>query len=150
MTANDKEDPNGSNLEKNDPPVNEIPVPPPPPAPPQTKTPVQFNQQVNVYQQIPQSAWNGLSNDQIVDLSKEILNRMDTFDKRQFDYAMAQAARRDSTRKRTVTYGSLVAIVGFIITAYLAINGYELVAVTISMPLATILAIIVGSKLIRI
>ena len=150
MTANDKEDPNGSNREKADPPVNETPVPPPPPAPPQTKTPVQFNQQVNVYQQIPQSAWNGLSSDQMVDLSQEILNRMDTFDKRQFDYAMAQAVRRDSTRKRTVTYGSLVAIVGFIITAYLAINGHELVAVTISIPLATILAIIVGSKLIRI
>ena len=63
---------------------------------------------------------------------------------------MAQAVRQDSTKRQTVTYGSIVAIVGFIITAYLAITGHELVAVTISTSLATILAIIVGSKLIRI
>ena len=72
MTANDKEDLNESNLEKADPLVNETPAPLP--APPQTKTPIQFNQQVNVYQQIPHSAWDGLSANQIVDLSKEILN----------------------------------------------------------------------------
>ena len=145
---NDKQDPNGSNLVKADPPVELETKPPPPPTPPQTKTPVQFNQQVNVYQQIPQSAWTGLNSDQIVDLSKVILHQMETFDKRQFDYAMEQSDKQDSRKRRTVTYGSIVAVIGFIITAYLATNGHELVAMTISMPLATILAIIVGNRLI--
>ena len=144
---NDKQDPNGSNLVKPDPSV-ELETPPPPPTPPQTKTPVQFNQQVNVYQQIPKSAWTGLNSDQIVDLSKVILHQMETFDKRQFDYAMDQSGKQDSRKRRTLTYGSIVTVIGFIITAYLAKNGYELVAMTISMPLATILAIIVGNRLI--
>ncbi len=145
----DKQDPDGSNLVQADPPVSlETPTLPPPPAPPKTKTPVQFNQQVNVYQQIPQSAWNGLSSDQIVDLSKVVLSQMETIDNHQFEYVMDQASKQDTTRKRTITYGSIVTVAGFIITAYLAVNGHELVAMTVSIPLATILAIIVGSRLI--
>ena len=44
----------------------------PPVSPPSTKIPVQFNQQVNVYQQIPPSAWDRLEFDQIVELSRKL------------------------------------------------------------------------------
>lgn len=45
--------------------------------PPSTKTPLHFNQQVNVYQQIPPNAWNSLSQAQVFDLTKEILKLSD-------------------------------------------------------------------------
>ena len=145
---NDEHEPNGSDL------VNtessgelEKPELPPPPTPPQTKTPVQFNQQLNFYQQIPSSAWDDLSNDQIVDLSKSILIQMDRFDERQFKFAMDQAGKLDSTRRRILLAGSSVAIIGFATAAYLALNGHTFVAMSISIPLATILAVIVGNKI---
>lgn len=56
----------------------------PPVTPPTTKAPVQFNQQVNVYQQIPQSAWDRLDAEQIMELSRRIIEQIDVADKRQF------------------------------------------------------------------
>lgn len=48
----------------------------PPVVPPTTKTPFQFNQQINI-QQIPSRAWEKLSADQIVDLTKTIVNQIE-------------------------------------------------------------------------
>jgi hypothetical protein len=46
----------------------------PPVVPPATKSPIQFNQQVNLsIQQIPSSAWDRLSADQILEISKMIV-----------------------------------------------------------------------------
>lgn len=118
----------------------------PPVTPPTTKAPVQFNQQVNVYQQIPQSAWDRLTADQIVELSKTIIQQIDVADKRQFDFAVQQEATSRSGKKIAICCGSVVAVIGFAATAYLAANGHELVALSISLPLATILAIIVGNR----
>src|SRR5215469_8282070 len=116
--------------------------------PPTTKAPVQFNQQVNIYQQIPQSAWDRLTPEHIMDLSKTIIQQIDVADKRQFDYALDQA-KKDGTRKtQTTICGTIVAVIGFGFTAYLAMNGHEMIALSISLPLATILAIIVGNKLV--
>lgn len=146
---NDKHEPNVSDLVKKESSGElEKPELPPPPTPPQTKTPVQFNQQLNFYQEIPSSAWDDLSNDQIVDLSKSILIQMDRFDERQFKFAMDQAEKLDSTRKRILLAGSSVAIIGFATAAYLALNGHTFVAMSISIPLATILAVIVGNKIV--
>jgi hypothetical protein len=116
--------------------------------PPSTKAPVQFNQQVNIYQQIPQSAWDRLTADQVMDLSKTIIQQIDIADKRQFDYAVDQAKKEESRKTFTSICGTLVAIVGFGLTAYLAMHGHEMISLTISLPLATILAIIVGNKVI--
>jgi len=115
-------------------------------APPVTKTPVQFNQQVNIYQQIPQSAWDRLTAEQIVELSKVIVQQIDTADKRQFDYAISQANSEHSGKKIAVICGSAVAILGFSVTAYLALHGQVVPALSISLPLATILAVIVGRR----
>jgi hypothetical protein len=61
----------------------------PPVVPPATKAPVQFNQQVNLsIQQIPSTAWDRLAPEQIVDISKMIVNQIEATDKRHFDYAM--------------------------------------------------------------
>ena len=145
----DKQEPNGPDIAKTEP-SEELKKPelPPPPTPPNTKTPVQFNQQLNFYQQIPSSAWDGLSTEQIIDLSKSILMQMDRFDERQFKFAMDQAKKLDATRRRILLSASSVAIIGFATAAYLALNGHTFVAMSISIPLATILAVIVGNKIV--
>ena len=115
--------------------------------PPQTKAPIQFNQQVNLsIQQIPPSAWDRLSPEQIVDISKTIVGQIDATDKRQFDYAMDEVKRSASGKKIAMACGSLVAVAGFGATAYLAMNSHELVALAIALPLATVIAMIVGNR----
>jgi hypothetical protein len=118
----------------------------PPVALPSTKAPVQFNQQVNIYQQIPQSAWDRLNADQVVELSKLIVGQIDTADKRQFDYAIQQTEREIAGKKLAMICGSAVTLIGFGVAAYLGINGHEFVALSVSLPLATILAVIVGRR----
>lgn len=73
--------------------IQAIPVPSSPP--PDTKIPIQFNQQVNVYQ-IPQNAWDRLTPVQVMELTKVILDQADATDKRHFEFATEQAKRDDS------------------------------------------------------
>jgi hypothetical protein len=121
-----------------------------PPLPtPDTKTPVQLNQQVNVYQQIPPSAWDKLSANQIVDLTQHITNVMDGIDKRHFDYAMYTADKHNTRSTLSILFGGVIACIGISGTIYLAMNGHDLIAISIMGPLATILAILVGARLMR-
>jgi hypothetical protein len=115
--------------------------------PPQTKAPIQFNQQVNLsIQQIPQLAWDRLSPDQIVEISRMIVTQVDSTDKRHFDYAMDEVKRSASGKKIAMSCGAFVAIAGFGATAYLAMNNHELIALAIALPLSTIIAMIVGNR----
>jgi hypothetical protein len=118
----------------------------PPVSPPQTKTPVQFNQQVNVYQQIPPSAWDRLNPEQVVELSKVIVQQIDVADKRQFDYAIQKNKSSCSGKKTAIVCGSAITIGGFGATIYLGMHAHELIALSIALPLATILAVIVGNR----
>jgi hypothetical protein len=111
-----------------------------------TKSPAQFNQQINVYQQIPPSAWDRLTPEQIVDLSKVIVNQIDVADKRQFDYAVEQAKSETAGKKMAIICGAAITLAGFGATAYLAGHGHEMISLTVSLPLSTILAIIVGRR----
>src|SRR6266571_1884452 len=66
------------------PPIGSEPVVLPPVSPPATKTPFQLNQQINI-QQIPPKAWDKLSPDQIVELSKVIVAQIEKSDERQYN-----------------------------------------------------------------
>jgi len=114
--------------------------------PPSTKTPVQFNQQVNVYPQIPVSAWDRLAPDQLVELAKIIVNQIDVADQRQFDYAIKQAESETSGKKIAIVCGSLVALAAFGGSAYLGTHGQVTVALSISLPITTILGVLVGKR----
>jgi len=118
----------------------------PPVSPPSTKAPVQFNQQVNVYQQIPPSVWDRLNADQIVELSRVVLKQNFIADRRQFEYAMEQNRAEYSGKKMAVVCGAAIALGGFGGTVYLGMHGHELIALSIALPLATILAVIVGNR----
>jgi hypothetical protein len=109
----------------------------PPVVPPQTKAPFTFNQQVNI-QNIPPQAWDRLSPDQV-----------DRIDKRRFDWAMERAKRTDSMHARALVIGGIVALVGLSGVVYLAAQGHEVVAAIIGTFLATVVAVVLGNRLIR-
>lgn len=113
---------------------------------PQTKTPVSFNQQVNNFQQIPPSAWDGLTPEQRLDLTHSILTQMDSMDKRHYDFAVAHV--QTEARRSTIgtICGAIIAITGFALSGFLSLRGQTIVALSITMPLATILAIVVGNR----
>jgi len=73
---------------------------------------------------------------------------MDTMDKRHFDYAMDQANKEESRTKLSTVCGCAITLAGFGVAGYLALHGQTIVALTVSMPLATILAIVVGKRFI--
>jgi hypothetical protein len=119
----------------------------PPVVPPQTAAPVQFNQQVNLsIQQIPSSAWDRLSPEQVVDISKTIISQLDATDKRHYEYAIEEIRRSSAGKKLALIFGSLVAIMGYGMTAYLGMHGHELIAMAIALPITTVLAMIVGRR----
>lgn len=119
----------------------------PPLLPPETKSPFQVNQQVNFYQQIPPGAWDRLSPTQVYDLTKEMIKTADVIDKRHFDYAMSTTAKRSGIDTLSIIVGGVIACLGIGGAIYLAMTGHEMIALSISLPLATILAVVVGRKL---
>jgi hypothetical protein len=127
----------------------EATVEPPTVVPPKTKAPVTFSQQNNFYQQIPTSAWDRLSTDQIVELSQQILKISDDQDERHFIFSKEKLNRMEGQSRRNLFVGSFVVLVGFGLTGYLAMHSHELVALTISLPLATIVAMLVGNRILK-
>lgn len=119
---------------------------PPEIVPPKTKAPVQFNQQNNFYQQIPSNAWDRLNSEQIVELSKKVLDHANEIDKRNYDFAIKRVDIDEKRGRRNLYIGAIVAVAGIIVSGYLSVQGHELVATTISLPLATIIAILVGNR----
>lgn len=81
-----------------------------------------------------------------MDLSKRIIDQIDVADKRQFEYAVEEAKSVKSGKRAAMAWGSIIAVAGFAATVFLASNGHEIIALSISLPLATILAIIVGNR----
>ena len=118
----------------------------PPLNPPKTHAPFQFNQQVNI-QRIPPKVWDRLSAEQIVDLSKTIIDQVEKMDGRQFELAMEQTKSASATNRWSMCVGGLVAIIGIGVAGYLATHGNGIVAGILATFLATILAVIVGSRL---
>ncbi len=117
----------------------------PPITPPETKTPITFNQQIN-YQQIPLSAWDDLTPDQRLELSKSILKTMDSIDERHYNFAVKRIDIETKRGTIRAISGTVIALIGFGLAAYLAMHGQTVVGLTISLPLVTIVAIVVGSR----
>ena len=80
----------------------------------------------------------------MVDLSKYIITTANTLDERHFQYAMDRAEKRSMKDKLRHGIGGMIACVGMIGSIYLAMNGHDFIALSLSLPLATILAVIVG------
>lgn len=112
---------------------------------PKTSSPIEFKQQINIYQ-IPQSAWDRLNQDQTMELTKAILERADAIDQRHFEYAKEKAQATQAGKKLAIVVGAAITVVGYVIAALLAFYGHEMAAVTVSLPITTILAIVIGNR----
>ena len=118
----------------------------PPVVPPQTTAPFTLNQQVNI-QQIPTKAWDKLSPDQIVELTKVIIDHAQKVDERHFTYSMEQAKQTGDSARMSVLVGGGIAALGLIGVSYLALKGEHVIAGIIGTFLATIVAVVVGRKI---
>lgn len=112
---------------------------------PKTDSPVEFKQQINVYQ-IPQNAWDRLNQEQTVQLTKMILERADAMDKRHFEYAMEKSKQNQAGKQRAMILGTLITIAGYAASGLLAAYGHEMASVSIALPLTTILAMVIGNR----
>ena len=146
MSDGDSSEPQGSlSLSPSDGTTRELP---PPVVPPQTSAPVNFGQvaQVNI-QQIPPSAWEKLSADQIVALSQTIVAQIEKMDERRYQHAITQLSQSCQTRNRALLVGGAVAICGLVLAAYLTVHNGQIVGGIIATFLATIIAVTLGSQL---
>lgn len=112
---------------------------------PKTGSPVEFSQQINVYQ-IPGNAWDRLTQEQTMELTRMILERADAVDKRHFEYAMEKARQARSGKKLAMILGTLVTVSGYGCAAWLGLEGHEAASLAIALPITTILAMIIGNR----
>ena len=114
--------------------------------PPSTTAPVQ-NTQIN-FQQIPPQALDKLSPEQVLDFHKSILDHMDRNESRRFEFIMDQASRKNASQRLYAFMGGSIALAGIAAATYLAAASNESVAIAIATSLATIIAVVVGSRII--
>ena len=72
--------------------------------------------------------------------------QIDVADKRQFDYAIEQNKAACSGKKMAILCGSVICLGGFGSGIYLGMQGHEAIALSVTLPLATILAVVVGRR----
>jgi hypothetical protein len=118
----------------------------PPVNPPNTKTPFQVNQQFNI-QQIPPRAWERLTSEQIVDVSKAVIDQVERMDQRHFTLALKQAERGEKQEELSTIIGGILAGAGILATTYLAVTGHDTIAAILGTFLASIIAVVVGNRL---
>ena len=118
------------------------PAPPPP-----TDARLQFNQ-LNI-QQIPQTALDRLPPENLVGLLESTLHQSDKMDERRFKYFMDQAEKEIRSQRLNTIAGIAIAIAGFSVTVALTHMGNDVAAGIVAALLATIIAVVVGSKLAR-
>jgi hypothetical protein len=84
-----------------------------------------------------------------VDLSKCVMSQIDAIDRRHMEFAMDEAKRQASGQKLCVVVGALIFSIGIIAAIYLGMSGHEFIALSISLPLATIVAVVVGNRFLK-
>ena len=117
----------------------------PPVVPPATKTPFQFNQQINI-QQIPPKALEKLSPDQTFELTKSLLQQFERSDERQFKHAMEQIESSAKTQRIAMLIGGLIAVGGVAAVTYLTMQDHQVIAAILGTFLGTIVAVTIGNR----
>lgn len=117
----------------------------PPAEPPSTTAPVQ-NTQINI-QQIPPQALDKLSPEQILELHNLILEQMDRSDSRQFEFAMDQANKKNTSQKWSISFGGSIALAGIAAAVYLDTAGSGILAGVIATAVTVIIAVVVGGRM---
>ena len=101
--------------------------------------------QVNVTN-LPATAWNRLSGAQLEKILLNVLELTKTQDDRRFQLSMQQFAAANRNAMHTRYLGAFIATVGLGAAVYLASIGQTTAAATIGTAVATMVAVIVGKK----
>lgn len=120
---------------------------PPSPPMPGTRARIQFNQ-LHV-QQISPSTLDRLSPDQVRAFQLSTLEHMESVDRRRFEFKMAHSKREGAAERRNAWIGGLLGIAGLGSACVLALHGHVEVAMAVVASSATIIAVVVGSKLVK-
>ena len=117
-------------------------IEPIPASPPDTKTPVQLNTQINVYQQIPANVWERFTPEEALRAIEMLLVHAEQVDKRHFDFAMDQARKAHASEKARFWLGTAAYALGYCAAVVLALYSHPvvggLVAATITGSLLTV------------
>ena len=114
-----------------------------PPLP--TDARLQFNQ-LNI-QQIPQTALDRTPPENLVGLLESTLRQSDKIDERRFKCFMDQADKEIRLQRLNTIAGIAIASAGFAAIAALTYMGNHTAAGIVAALLATVIAVVVGSKL---
>ena len=106
---------------------------PVPPDEPETSFPVRFEQ--SLVPSIPSDVWRKLSQEQLHQLVEKIVEMTFRSQERRFELEQESAKREDSRSTREALFGTIVVVVGYGASLYLALNGQKEVALSISTPL---------------
>ncbi len=71
---------------------------------------------------------------------------MAEIDQRHYQFALDSANKKSTKERIGIIVGGLVAISGMSIAGYLGAHGHDVMASMIALPLATIIAMILGRK----
>lgn len=121
-----------------------LPVAPPAPG---TESGIQFNQ-LNI-QQIPPSTLDRLSPEQVQAFHRSTLEHLESVDARRFELVTAHRKRECAAERRNAWIGGLLGIAGLGGVCVLALHGHAEVAMAVVASLATITAVVAGSKLVK-
>lgn len=117
------------------------------PPTPRTRSEIRFNQ-LNT-QQIPPSTLDRLSPEQIQAFHRSTLERLESADVRRHELSMARMERVCAAERRNAWIGGLLGITSLGGACVLALHGHAEVAMAVVATLATITAVVAGSKLVK-
>lgn len=116
-----------------------------PPDEPETSFPIRFEQ--NLVPNIPSDVWRKLSQEQLHQLVEKIVEMTFRSQEQRFELERESAKREDSRSTRDVFFGTIVVVVGYGASLYLALSGQKEVALSISTPLTALVAVVIGRRL---
>ena len=116
-----------------------------PPDKPETSLPIRFEQ--SLVTDIPSDVWRQLSQEQLYQLAEKIIEMTRRSQEQRFELERESAKREDSRSTRDVFFGTIVVVVGYGASLYLALSGQKEVALSISTPLTALVAVVIGRRL---
>lgn len=117
---------------------------------PKTDAPIAqvFNQQNN-FNAIPTTAWDRLSSDQTVDLTKFLVENVSQTEEKRLNHEAHRLNIEAQRVNLSILIGFLLAVVGIAAIAYLGLNGQTQIAGNLATALTTLIAVVTGARLFK-
>ena len=93
-----------------------------PPVEPQTAIPIL---EQGLVREIPSDVWRKLSPDQIYQLAEKIFESARRSQEQRFEFEREAAKSEDKRNSMNLIFGAIIVVVGYGVSAYLALNGQK-------------------------